>query len=265
MSIAVRSAEAGYTPGVNILNGIDVDVVEGEVVTVIGPNGSGKSTLLKAIMGYLPLASGSIEVDGRSVSADPVHKRSTGHRIAYVPQVDNVFRPLTVKENLEIGGRHLARRRSKERIAELMETYPLLAKKARSRADTLSGGERQIVAIARALMIHPKHLLLDEPSAGLSPALTTEVFQAISNISRREKVSIMLVEQKAAQALQISDRAYVLVLGRVVMSGRAQDILADEEIRHLYLGGVPSTDKQANGRLVGSGGKGSFDADIRSQ
>lgn len=265
MSIAVRGAEAGYTPGVNILNGIDVDVVEGEVVTVIGPNGSGKSTLLKAIMGYVPLASGSVEVDGRSVVTAPVHKRSTEHHIAYVPQVDNVFRPLTVKENLEIGGRNLPRRRSRERIAELMETYPLLAKKARSRADTLSGGERQIVAIARALMVEPRHLLLDEPSAGLSPALAIEVFETISNISRRENVSIMLVEQNAAQALAISDRAYVLVLGRVVMSGRASDVLANEQIRHLYLGGVPSTDEEADGSLTGSGGKETLDADIRSQ
>jgi branched-chain amino acid transport system ATP-binding protein len=264
MTIKVRGLEVGYVPGVNILNGIDVDLIEGEVVTVIGPNGSGKSTLLKAIMGYLPLSSGSIEVDGQTVASDPVHKRSTEHRIAYVPQLDNVFRPLTVKENLEVGGQHLDRAQRKQRMTELMKSYPLLGEKARSRADSLSGGERQIVAIARALMIEPKHLLLDEPSAGLSPALTSQVFEAISEISHRENVSILLVEQNAAQALTISDRAYVLVVGRVVMSGGAQDVLANEEIRHLYLGGVPSTDDGVQKSSIGSQGKGNFDADIRS-
>ena len=243
MTITVRGLEAGYTKGVNILNGLDTDLGEGEIVTVIGPNGSGKSTLLKTVMGYLSPSAGSIEVDGRSVAGVRVHKRSIEHRIAYVPQVDNVFRPLTVRENLETGGQHLDRARRKERIAELMDTYPLLAKKMKARADSLSGGERQIVAIGRALMTNPKHLLLDEPSAGLSPALTAQVFEAVSTIAHRENVAILLVEQNAAQALEISDRAYVLVIGRVVLSGQAREILANEEVRHLYLGGVPMTEE----------------------
>lgn len=264
MSVAARGVEAGYVPGVNVLNGVDADLGDGEIVTVIGPNGSGKSTLVKAIMGYVTLSRGTIEIDGRSVAAEPVHKRTTEHGIAYVPQIDNVFRPLSVKENLEVGGQHLDRRRRKRRLSELMDSYPLLAKKARARADTLSGGERQIVAIARALMTNPKHLMLDEPSAGLSPALTTQVFNAISEISHREKVSILLVEQNARQALDISDRAYVLVVGRVVMSGRAEDVLANEEIRHLYLGGVPSSEDGAERDPVGSSGKEGFDAHLRS-
>lgn len=264
MTITVRGAEAGYVPGVNVVNGIDADLGEGEIVTVIGPNGSGKSTLVKAIMGYLPLTSGSIEIDGRSIASEPVHRRATEHGIAYVPQVDNVFRPLTVKENLEVGGQHLDRARRKQRISELMESYPLLMQKSRSRADTLSGGERQIVAITRALMTKPKHLMLDEPSAGLSPALTTQVFDAISEISHREKVSILLVEQNAAQALDISDRAYVLVVGRVVMSGPAREVLENEDIRHLYLGGVPSSEDGSHPSVVGSTGKEGFDAGIRS-
>ncbi|MGH2825646.1 MAG: ABC transporter ATP-binding protein [Actinomycetota bacterium] len=263
MTITVRGLEAGYTRGVNVLNGIDTDLKEGEVVTVIGPNGSGKSTLLKAVMGYLPFSTGSIEVDGRSVAGLSVHKRSIDHGIAYIPQVDNVFRPLTVRENLEVGGQHLDRVRRKERIAELMDTYPLLAKKIKARADSLSGGERQIVAIGRALMTNPKHLLLDEPSAGLSPALTTQVFEAIGQIAHRENVAILLVEQNAAQALEISDRAYVLVIGRVMMSGDAQEILANEEVRHLYLGGVPATHGATDGQARAEG-KGGFDADLRS-
>jgi branched-chain amino acid transport system ATP-binding protein len=264
MSIKVRSAEAGYVQDVNVLNGIDIDLDEGEIVTVIGPNGSGKSTLLKVIVGYLPLSSGSIEVDGTPVLQEPVHRRCLKHAIGYVPQLDNVFRPLTVKENLDVGGQHMDRSRRKERIAELMDSYPLLGKKARSRADTLSGGERQIVAIARALMTKPNHLLLDESSAGLSPALTIQVFDAISEIAHREKVSILLVEQNAAQALDISDRAYVLVVGRVVMSGRAGDVLANEEVRHLYLGGVPEAEGKKTESVVGSKGKEGFDADVRS-
>lgn len=263
MTITIRGLEAGYVPGVNILNGIDADLHEGEAVTVIGPNGSGKSTLLKAVMGYLDVSSGSIEVDGEPVAGVRVHKRAIEHRIAYVPQANNVFRPLTVRENLEVGGQHLDRARRKERIAELMDSYPLLAKKAKARADSLSGGERQIVALGRSLMTKPKHLLLDEPSAGLSPALMIQIFEAIADIAHRENVSILLVEQNAAQALEISDRAYVLVLGRVVMTGKASEVLANEEIRHLYLGGVPATDD-----LVAGNGhaerKEAFDADIRS-
>jgi len=263
MTIAVRRLEAGYVPGVNILNGIDADLHEGEVVTIIGPNGSGKSTLLKAIMGYLDVSEGSIEVDGRSVVNEKVHKRVIDHSIAYVPQVNNVFGPLTVKENLEVGGQHLDRGRRKQRIAELMDAYQLLGKKARSRADSLSGGERQIVALGRALMTKPNHLLLDEPSAGLSPALTIQVFEAIADIAHRENVSILLVEQNAAQALEISDRAYVLVLGRVVMTGLAADVLANDEIRHLYLGGVPTAD-DGSSRTVERERKEGFDADLRS-
>jgi branched-chain amino acid transport system ATP-binding protein len=242
MTITIRGLDAGYAPGINILNGIDADLHEGEVVTVIGPNGSGKSTLLKAVMGYLDFSSGSIEVDDEPVAGMGVHKRAIEHRIAYVPQVNNVFRPLTVRENLEVGGQHLNRARRKQRIAELMESYPLLAKKAKARADSLSGGERQILAVGRALMTKPKHLLLDEPSAGLSPALTIQIFDAVADIAHRENVSILLVEQNAEQALEISDRAYVLVLGRVVMTGKASEVLSNEEIRHLYLGGVPEAD-----------------------
>ena len=249
MTITIRGLDAGYVSGVNILNGIDADLHEGEVVTTIGPNGSGKSTLLKAIMGYLDFASGSIEVDGEPVGGMGVHKRAIEHRIAYVPQVNNVFRPLTVRENLEVGGQHLSRTRRKERIAELMESYPLLAKKAKARADSLSGGERQILAVGRALMTKPKHLLLDEPSAGLSPALTIQIFDAVADIAHRENVSILLVEQNAEQALEISDRAYVLVLGRVVLTGKASEVLNNEEIRHLYLGGV----SEADGVVAGNG------------
>jgi branched-chain amino acid transport system ATP-binding protein len=229
MTITIRGLDAGYVPGVNILNGIDADLHEGEVVTVIGPNGSGKSTLLKAVMGYLDFSSGSIEVDEEPIAGMGVHKRAIEHRIAYVPQVDNVFRPLTVRENLEVGGQHISRARRKERIAELMESYPLLAKKAKARADSLSGGERQILAVGRALMTKPKHLLLDE--------------------------------QNAEQALEISDRAYVLVLGRVVMAGKASEVLNNEEIRHLYLGGVPETDDVVAGNGLADR-KEASDADI---
>jgi branched-chain amino acid transport system ATP-binding protein len=247
MTISVEGVKAGYVPGVNILNGVDVDVEEGDIVTVIGPNGSGKSTLLKTVMGYLRPSEGSVAIDGSVVDDEPVHRRATRFGVAYVPQVDNVFRPLTVRENLEVGGQHLDRRRRKDRISELMDAYPVLGDKARSRADSLSGGQRQVLAIARALMTSPRHLLLDEPSAGLAPALVDQVFNAISDISRREGVSILLVEQNAAQALEVSDRAYVFVVGRVVMSGPARQVLDDDEVRHLYLGGAPQQEVTSKG------------------
>jgi branched-chain amino acid transport system ATP-binding protein len=241
VSIEMQDVRAAYTKDVPILNGIDARVDEGEIVTIIGPNGSGKSTLLRTLMGFVPHVSGSISVDGDLLTSQPSHRRALDHGLAYVPQLDNVFAPLTIEENLGIGGQHLPRAERRSRIQEMYDRYPRLGERRRLRADSLSGGERQMLALARALMSAPQYLLLDEPSAGLSPLLLSEMFDAIEQISTDHGVSVLLVEQNAAQALSISDRAYVLVVGEVALTGSAGQLLDDPSVQELYLGGAPST------------------------
>jgi branched-chain amino acid transport system ATP-binding protein len=239
MSILVTDVEAGYVSGVNILDGISIKVADKEVVSIIGPNGSGKSTLLKTVMGLLVQRTGQVIVDGEDTRGVPVHRRARHMGLAYVPQSNNVFGPLTIRENLELGGQHLSRAPRRTRADEMLELYPNLSRKPTARADSLSGGERQMLALARALMTRPRHLLLDEPSAGLSPRLTSELFDDITRVRDREKVTVLLVEQNAMQSLRVSDRCYVLVQGKTVRSGSAQDILNDPQISELYLGGRP--------------------------
>lgn len=239
MGIEMHRVHAAYNRGVDILTGVDVTVSDGEIVTIIGPNGSGKSTLLRALMGYVPHVRGDLRVDGQVLDDEPPYRRVTGHGLAYVPQLDNVFPPLTIEENLAIGGQHLSREKRAERIEEMYERYPRLGDRRKLRADSLSGGERQMLALTRALMPSPGHLLLDEPSAGLAPLLLTEMFDAIEQISADHGVSVLLVEQNAAQALAISDRAYVLVMGEVALTASATDLLQNPEVQELYLGGGP--------------------------
>ena len=241
MSMEVQAVTAGYVPGVPILNEVSVEVRDGEILTILGPNGSGKSTLLKAAMGFVPVWSGRISVDGKDVTGVVPHRRATGYGLGFVPQLANVFGSLTVRENLEIGGARLPRSERRARVAELMQRYPRLAERAKSRADSLSGGERQMLAIARALMTRPTHLLLDEPSAGLSPAMLEQLFQMLAEIRERDGVTMLIVEQNAAQSLAVSDRGLVLVLGRVALVGAAKDLLADPRVAALYLGGAPRT------------------------
>jgi branched-chain amino acid transport system ATP-binding protein len=237
MSIQVRDVRAGYVPDVPILNGVTLHVDDGEIVTILGPNGSGKSTLLKTIMGYVSLMGGSVLVDDDPVDGVPVHQRAISHGLAYVPQLNNVFGPLSVRENLELGGARLGARERRKRIDELFELYPQLHERRRQRADSQSGGERQVLAIARALMTRPRCLLLDEPSAGLSPLMLERLFVMLRDLRAREGVTILVVEQNAAQSLAVSDRGLVLVLGRVELEGAAEPMLADPRVSELYLGG----------------------------
>lgn len=237
MSIELLGVTAGYVPGVDILNGLDMRAERGEIVTIVGPNGSGKSTSLKAAAGYIPPRKGEVRIEGKSVGQIAVDRRVRDHSIAIVPQSDNVFGALSVWENLNLGGTFMSAIARAQRIEELSGRYPLLRRKMYERAYTLSGGERQLLAIARALMPSPKYLLLDEPSAGLSPSMLAEVFEAIVQLARQTDIGILLVEQNAVQALEISDRAYVLVLGRSSLTGKANELLANPRVRDLYLGG----------------------------
>lgn len=238
MALELSGVAAGYVPGVDILRGLSLTATPGEIVTIIGPNGSGKSTSLKVAAGYLLPHAGTVTIDGEAVQARPIDQRVRRNGIAIVPQSNNVFGALTVAENLDLGGGFLPSAERRRRIEELIAAYPLLGRKRREKAYTLSGGERQVLALARALMPSPRYLLLDEPSAGLSPLMLHEVFLAVREIVRRLGIAVLLVEQNAAEALTISDRAYVLVLGQVALEGPAAAVLADDQVRQLYLGGA---------------------------
>ncbi|MCW0180553.1 MAG: ABC transporter ATP-binding protein [Zavarzinia sp.] len=238
MALELSGVAAGYVPGVDILRGLSLTATPGEIVTIIGPNGSGKSTCLKVASGYLLPHTGTVTVDGEAVQTRPVDQRVRRNGIAIVPQSNNVFGALTVWENLDLGGGFLPSAERRQRMDELIDAYPLLGRKRREKAYTLSGGERQVLALARALMPSPRYLLLDEPSAGLSPLMLHEVFLAVREIVRKLGIAVLLVEQNAAEALAISDRAYVLVLGQVALEGSAETVLADDQIRQLYLGGA---------------------------
>lgn len=235
--IKLNQLTAGYTPGIDILKGISLHVRKAEIVTLLGPNGCGKSTLLKCIAGYLTPRSGQVEIQNNEVGQLPIHRKVRECGLGFVPQTDNVFTQLTIKENLLTGGQFLSRSDCKQRIDELCDRYPLLRKKWLDRASSMSGGERQILALTRALMARPQVLLLDEPSAGLSPKMLEDVFEAILNIRKQENVTILMVEQNAIEALHISDRAYVLAMGKVALSGHAKELLDDPRMRELYLGG----------------------------
>jgi branched-chain amino acid transport system ATP-binding protein len=241
--ISVRDIQAGYVADVPILKGVSLRVEEGSIVTLLGPNGSGKSTLLKTVMGYLEPSAGVVEIDGQSMRGVPVHERAIELGVAYVPQLDNVFGPLTVRENLDLGGIRLPRAERRERIEELLELYPILAERLRQRADSQSGGERQMLAIARALVTRPRCLLLDEPSAGLSPLKLEEVFSMLADLRRREGVTILIVEQNAVDSLSVSDRGVVLALGEIALEGPAQELLDDPRVSELYLGGAPEIEE----------------------
>ncbi|MFM2486143.1 ABC transporter ATP-binding protein [Celerinatantimonas yamalensis] len=235
--IKLNKLTAGYTPGIDILKEISLHVRKAEIVTLLGPNGCGKSTLLKCIAGYLTPNSGQIEIQNNEVGTIPIHRKVRDCGLGFVPQTDNVFTQLSIKENLLAGGQFLTRLDCRQRIDELCERYPILRKKWLNSASSLSGGERQILALTRALMARPSVLLLDEPSAGLSPKMLTDVFEAILNIRKQEEVTILMVEQNAIEALHISDRAYVLAMGKVALCGNAKELLNDPRMRELYLGG----------------------------
>lgn len=232
--IVVEGLRAGYTKEVEILRGINIELDDHELVTIIGPNGAGKSTLIKAIFGLLAPSSGSVLLRGQEVAGKKAHSM-VALGVGYVPQVSNVFSTLTVDENLTMGAYLNAKEASGERD-KLFEWFPMLADRRTTKAGNLSGGQRQLVAIARALMASPSILLLDEPSAGLSPSNVDEVFQRIREIKDRG-VSILMVEQNARRALALSDRAYVLDQGTNAYTGTGTELLHDPKIGDLYLGG----------------------------
>jgi branched-chain amino acid transport system ATP-binding protein len=225
---------AGYGAADEILKGVDLRVEPGEIVGIIGPNGAGKSTLLKAIAGLLRPRAGAITLDGRDIAGQAPREISR-MGLAYVPQEHNIFPTMSVLENLEMGG-YIDPQGARQRIDGVLARFPVLGAKRRHAARSLSGGERQILAMAMALMVEPAVLLLDEPSAGLSPVAAERLFDAIRQING-EGVSIAMVEQNANEALAISQRAYVLVDGRNSRTGPAAQLAADPEVRRLFLGG----------------------------
>jgi len=235
--IEVSEVRAGYGDGPDILNGISLKAEPGRIVTILGPNGCGKSTLLKCIAGFVRPRAGDIRMSGEIVTDVETYRKVRHHRVGFVPQTDNVFATMTVAENILLGGRLMERRDRERRFDALLDQYPSLAAKKNRRASALSGGERQLLSLARALIFEPSILLLDEPSAGLSPRMMHDVFEAIADIRRRDGPSILMVEQNAFEALHVSDTAYVLSLGSVAIEGAASDLLADPAMRSLYLGG----------------------------
>jgi branched-chain amino acid transport system ATP-binding protein len=235
--IDIDNVVAGYTAEIDILRGMTLNVQSAEIVTLLGPNGCGKSTLLKTIAGFLLPRGGRVLLRGEDVSQIPVHRKIRHCGLGFVPQTENVFSALTIRENLQVGGHYMAKADCAKRMEELCALYPVLGRKFEARASSMSGGERQILALARALMPRPGILLLDEPTAGLSPKVLHEVFDAIVHVRDQERVTILMVEQNAMEALRISDRAYVLSMGTVALTGRAQELLQDEKVRELYLGG----------------------------
>ena len=231
--LEARDLVAGYLPGIDILNGCNLELAEGEIVGVIGPNGAGKSTLVKAMFGLVGVRSGQVRLRGEDITGLPAHDL-VRKGVGYVPQVRNVFATLTVAENLQMG-LYLDPGRWDERFEFVAQLFPLLQQRRNQRTGSLSGGERQMVAFARALMAGPRVLLLDEPSAGLAPTVQDQVFDRVKEINEAG-VSVVMVEQNARRCLQICDRAYVLDQGRNAHTGTGHDLLNDAKVVELYLG-----------------------------
>jgi branched-chain amino acid transport system ATP-binding protein len=233
--VLLRAEElvAGYLPGVDFLNAASLELHRGELVGIIGPNGAGKSTLIKTLFGLVPVRSGRVVLDGDDITGRPAHEL-VARGVGYVPQTKNVFSSLTVEENLKMG-LYLQPTRFAERFAAVAELFPLLAERRRERAGLLSGGQRQMVAMGRALMTDPSVLLLDEPSAGLSPINQDDVFARIDQV-KRAGVSVIMVEQNARKCLLIADTAFVLDQGRNAHSGTGRSLLDDPTVIELYLG-----------------------------
>jgi len=219
---------------VDILHGVSLMVDEGEIVSVIGPNGAGKSTLLKSVFGLLKLRKGKLLLDGVDATNLPPQKM-VRNGVSYVPQSDNVFPSLTSVENLEMGA-FIGKDNYKRRLGEVYDLFPALADRPNMKAGKLSGGQRQMLALARALMLQPRLLLLDEPTASLSPRMVGDILAKIRDINQKG-VAILIVEQNAREALNLCHRGYVLVMGRNAMEDTGQNLLHSEEVGRLYLGG----------------------------
>ena len=232
--LSAKDIVAGYFGGLPVVHGISVDVAPREIVTLIGPNGAGKSTFLKAIAGLIALESGRVMLGEREITALPAHS-VVAAGIGYVPQTANVFTTLTIHENLKVGG-HTLRGELAARLERAYALFPVLAEKRRHPGRALSGGQRQMLAIARALMTEPKLLLLDEPTAGLAPQVVGEVFRLLRRLAETG-VAVLMVEQNAKAALNASDRGYVLAEGRNRIAGRSAELLNDPAVAETFLGG----------------------------
>ncbi len=231
--VEAKDLHAGYLPGINILNGCSLVANQGELIGIIGPNGAGKSTLLKAIFGQVNIRSGNILLNGEDITGLKANKL-VEKGVAFVPQTNNVFPSLTIEENLEMGVFQNPKA-FKERFEFVTSIFPDLATRRAQKAGSLSGGERQMVAMGRALMVDPSVLLLDEPSAGLSPVRQDEAFLRVREVNKAG-VTVVMVEQNARRCLQICDRAYVLDQGKDAHTGTGRELLTDPKMIKLYLG-----------------------------
>ena len=240
MSASARTAlttsalVAGYERDLPIVRGIDFSVSQGELVAILGPNGAGKSTFVKAIAGLVPVFSGTASLGDVEITHEPVHRR-VRHGLGFVPQTENIFASLSIDDNLQLAADILPKPDRQPRIAEVKDRFPDLASRPSRRAGQLSGGQRQMLAVARALIAQPSLLVLDEPSAGLSPKIVADVFRQLKTINQ-SGVTIVLVEQNVKAALGIADRAYILVEGRVKHEGQAARLADDPMVAELYLG-----------------------------
>jgi branched-chain amino acid transport system ATP-binding protein len=232
-ALAVDSLVAGYEPDMPIVREASLRVESGEIVALLGPNGAGKSTLVKAVAGLVPVAAGTVRFEGRDITGSPAH-RLIREGLAFVPQTENVFTKLTVGENLALAGHRLGHR-LRERVEAIFTLFPDLAGKRGFAAGRLSGGQRQMLACARALIVEPRLLMLDEPSAGLAPLMVSQLFAKLGEV-RAAGVTILIVEQNVRVALALADRAYLLVDGRPRLSGPAAAMASDPALAGLYLG-----------------------------
>jgi branched-chain amino acid transport system ATP-binding protein len=232
--LEARDLTAGYVPDLPILRGVSMQATRGQITLIIGPNGAGKSTLVKAIAGLVPIAAGQVEFEGDDITGLRTD-RLVSHGIAYVPQNDNIFRSLTIRQNLELALRR-AKVDASAVLDRLFQQFPALAAKQKDKAGSLSGGQRQFLAIAMALAAEPRLILMDEPSAGLSPKAAQEVLEHARTLAA-SGVSILLVEQNVNQAMRLSDHCYILAEGRNQIDGPADDLLNDKVVGEIYLGG----------------------------
>jgi ABC-type branched-subunit amino acid transport system ATPase component len=233
-ALVARDIVAGYVPDLPILKGVSLTAETAKVTVIIGPNGAGKSTLIKAIAGLVPVSGGSVHLNGTEIT-NPRPDQMGGLGVAYVPQSDNIFRSLTIRQNLDLVLRNAGKEAASRREA-LFAQFPALADKQTEKAGALSGGQRQFLAVAMALAINPKVILMDEPSAGLSPKAAEEVLEYTRGLTE-QGVTILLVEQNVKQALRMADNCFILADGRNQVDGAAQDLLNDPVVGQIYLGG----------------------------
>ncbi len=243
--LEVERVVAGYERDAPIVRGVSLNAGRGDIVAVLGPNGAGKSTLIKGVAGLVPLMAGRVRLHGEDISALPPHRR-VRHGLAFVPQTDNVFATMSVTDNLKIAADPLPARDRAGRIAQVCSQFPDLGAQRHLAAGRLSGGQRQMLAVARALIVRPRLLLLDEPSAGLSPKAVDDLFRTLEEIASAG-VSVVLVEQNVRAALSIATQVYVLVGGQNRLEGAPRDLLDNPAIAALYLGGAPILDGAPGG------------------